>query len=169
MNSINLSKKIAVGFAVISIFSLTAPALAAAPTGTCGFLASWSGTNNASTLTAGSFTSMDVMGEMNFSTNTVSFSVTQLVNTAGVYSKRTVGGTSSFTLTGPNLTSGTAVNFTATAGTGDTAKPPADVYQMTFNPFGGGNVVFNILPVNSGNTILFQGTNDKLNGVCQML
>ena len=98
---------------------------------------------------------MDLLAEINFTAQTVNYSITQFTwsgGSGGVFSKATISGNAAFTITGPGLTTG---NTTPNS------------YQITFNALGQ-TVTLNVLPVNSGKTYLIQGVADRLSGVCQM-
>ena len=80
--------------------------------------------------------------------------MTQWVWSGTAAGKATVSGSAAFTIAGPNLS---------------TSNTTPSSFQITFTPIAGnGPVTLNVLPVNSGNTFLIQGINDKINGVCQM-
>ncbi len=135
-------------------------ASAAAPTGTCGLVASmphpefdwWAYMNGGgATVTK----NMDVLAEINFTAKTINYSITQFTWTSGApgtFSKATVAGNAIFTMAGPGV---------------NTTNTTPNSYQITFTA-GGGTVVLNVLPVNSGNTYLIQGIGDRLSGVCQL-
>lgn len=91
---------------------------------------------------------LDVMAVINFDNSTINYNATQMnwASTAtGQFSE--VSGTTSFT--------------TATG-------PITGSYTISF-PVGSRTLTLNLLPVNSGSTILVQGGNDKIDGVCQAL
>jgi hypothetical protein len=161
----NVIKSFLLGFATIGALSCITNASAAAPTGVCGMVASlphpefnfltYSGT-------APVVKNLDVLAEINFTTSTIYYSVTQWTfDGAGNVGKQTIGGNAAFILTGPALTTGTGYA---------SGNPTPNSYQIAFtlNAAGGAKpVILNVLPVNSGNTYLIQGIADRLSGVCQ--
>lgn len=166
MKNEKLIKQVVIGVIAVSTLSLMTNASAAAPTGICGMEASIPRPDLDYALTANKTKNMDILAEINFTTNTINFSLTQFVfTTAGTPPvKQNVGGSATFTMKGPGLTNVTATGYTV-AGQ-DTPLP--DAYQITFDPFGLGNpTILNVLPVNSGNTYLIQGIADRISGVCQ--
>jgi hypothetical protein len=138
-------------------------ASAAAPTGTCGLVASMPHPEFDWYAYAGSggptvTKNMDLLAEINFTAKTIYFSITQFTwatGSPGSFTKATVAGNATFTIAGPG------VNTTTTT---------PNSYQITFTPTVGSTnpVTLNVLPVNSGNTYLIQGVGDRLSGVCQM-
>ena len=161
-------KQVALGFVAVGAVSLMTTASAAAPAGTCGLVASMPHPEIDYATTANKVKNMDLLAEINFTTSTINFSMTQFVfGTAGIAPvKQTIGGSSTFTIKGPHLTNSTATGYGVA--TQDTPLP--DVYQITFDPFGLNNpVTLNVLPVNSTNTYLVQGIADKISGVCQSI
>jgi len=89
-----------------------------------------------------------VMAVINFDNSTINYNVTQMnwLSTATGQFGEVTGTTSFTTATGPITGS----------------------YTISF-PVGSRTLTLNLLPVNSGNTILVQGGNDKIDGVCQAL
>lgn len=150
-----LIKDVLLGFTTICALAGFVPsASAAAPTGTCGLVAAmphpefnWYGYAGAAVTK-----NMDLLAEINFTAQTINFSVTQFTWSGSAFSKATVSGNAAFTIAGPGLTTG---NTTPSS------------YQITFTA-GGTPVTLNVLPVNSGNTYLIQGIADRISGVCQM-
>lgn len=145
-----------------------APGASAALSGSCGMvvslphnyvLGSMSGTMNTSNgnysgnfqlATPGSTKGVNVLAVLDFNTSTISFNVTQV----------TIGNPNSYG------TSETSTSFTTVAG------PLPNSYTITFTPPSSTAINLNLLPVNSGNTILVQGTASgasALVGVCQAL
>ena len=132
-------------------------ASAAAPSGTCGLIASiphpeidWFAYMAASG--AAITKNMDLLAEINFSAGTIHYTVTQFTwSGTPPLTKATISGNTTFTIAGPNLATGDAT---------------PNSYQITFNA-GGNPVKLNVLPVNSGNTYLIQGVADRISGVCQ--
>lgn len=122
-------------------------------------LGSMSGTMNTGTgaysgnfqlATPGSTKGVNVLAVLDFNTSTISFNVTQV----------TIGNPNSYG------TSEASTPFTTVAG------PLPNSYTITFTPPSSTAINLNLLPVNSGNTILVQGTASgasALVGVCQAL
>ena len=164
----NVIKSFLLGFATIGALSCITNASAAAPTGVCGIVASLPHPEFPFLNYSGVATvkNLDMLGEINFTTSTIYYSVTQWTfDGAGNVGKQTIGGNAAFTLTGPALTTGT----TGTTGYAS-GNPTPNSYQIAFtlNTAGGLKpVILNVLPVNSGNTYLIQGIADRLSGVCQ--
>jgi hypothetical protein len=155
-----LIKEVLLGVTTIcALAGFAEPALAAAPTGTCGLVASiprpefnwyaYMGANGAAVTK-----NMDLLAEINFTASTIHYSVTQFTWTGsgGTFSKATVAGNATFTIAGPGV---------------NTTNTTPNSYQITFTA-GGSPMVLNVLPVNSGNTYLIQGIGDRISGVCQM-
>ena len=131
-------------------------AVAAMPTtGKCGFVMNipnpelnfgkdW-GTNGPTNVT------LDVLGEVDFAASTISFTPTRISwnNVSGGWS------------IDPQV--GVSGTFTAAQ---STLQAGESVLVFTFN--GNQTMTFNALPTNSGKTILLQGVNKKVTGVCQM-
>ncbi|HQT82007.1 MAG: hypothetical protein B7Z60_07065 [Ferrovum sp. 37-45-19] len=115
----------------------------AALSGTCGMIATPPIAPGASSST------YNVLALINFSTNTITYSSMDLSFSSGVATPTQSYGTKAITVTSNSNITGS--------------------YTMSFTS-GSGNhtLIFNILPVNSGNTILIQGTSDPFSGVCQM-
>lgn len=104
----------------------------------------------------GSTRGVNLLAVLNFTNNTISFVLTQVTignpttNTPNSYSTQNQSGVPFTTATG--LISG--------------------MYTITFTPQGAPAMSLNVLPVNSGNTYLIQGTSGTagaLTGVCQAL
>jgi len=166
MKNEKLIKQVVIGVIAVSALSLMTNASAAAPTGICGLEASIPrpDLDYVALANTGAIKNMDVLAEINFTTSTINFSLTQFVFTAIPPVKQNVGGSATFTMKGPGLTNVTATGYTV-AGQN---TPLPDAYQITFDPFGSGHpTVLNVLPVNSGNTYLIQGIEDRISGVCQ--
>ncbi len=161
---------LAISLAALGIFAGFAPRASAALTGSCGMIVSvphnyalgtMSGNINTSTgayngnfqlVSAGSTKGVNVLAVLDFSTNTISFNVTQVtIGTPNSYATQTQ----------------TGVAFTSVAG------PLPGSYTISFTPSGSPNAIsLNLLPVNGGNTVLVQGTSGgsgALAGVCQAL
>ena len=161
------------GLAALGVFAGFIPAADAGLTGTCGVLfatphlflnayGSMTGSVTSTGAMTGNYISnavgpnqgpygVDVLAEINFSNSTVSYNVMQVsFNGSGTKAYSAVSG---------------SVPFTTTAGPGSLAGS----YTITFTPTGGQQISLTILPVNSGNTILIQGTTDASRGVCQMM
>jgi hypothetical protein len=145
---------------VCALAGFTPTASAAAPTGTCGLVASiphpefdWYayGVSGGPTITK----NMDLLAEINFTAKTIYYSVTQFTWTTGApgsFSKATVAGNTTFTIAGPGV---------------NTTNTTPNSYQISFTTGSSGTVTLNVLPVNSGNTFLIQGIGDRISGVCQ--
>ena len=162
---------LAAGLAALGLFSGFAPRASAALSGSCGMIVSvphnyalgnMSGTINTGTgayngvfqlASAGSTRGVNVLAVLDFSTNTISFNVTQVtINTPNnSYATQTQ----------------TGVAFTTAAG------PLPGSYTISFTPTGSSTAIsLNLLPVNGGSTVLVQGTSGgsgALAGVCQAL
>ncbi|MHB8348449.1 MAG: hypothetical protein ACYDHM_15065 [Acidiferrobacterales bacterium] len=159
---------LASGLAALGIFASLTHGASAALTGSCGMvvslphnyvLGSMSGTMNTSNgaysgnfqlASPGSTKGVNVLAVLDFNTSTISFNVTQV------------------TIGNPNTygTSEASTPFTTAAG------PLPNSYTITFTPPSSTAINLNLLPVNSGNTILVQGTASgasALVGVCQAL
>ena len=98
----------------------------------------------------GSTKGVNLLAVINFTSSTISFNLTQV----------TVGTPNSY------ATQAGSAQFVTAAG------PLPGSYTITFTPTGSPQVSLNLLPVNSGNTILVQGTTGSgsaLTGVCQAL
>lgn len=155
--------------AVVGVFAGFTPVASAALSGSCGMvvslphnyvLGSMSGTMNTSTgaysgnfqlANSGSTKGVNVLAVIDFSASTIDFNITEV----------TIGTPNSY---------GTTVEtdpFTTAAG------PLPNSYTITFTPSSSSVAInLNLLPVNSGNTILVQGTQhgaSALVGVCQAL
>jgi hypothetical protein len=128
-----LIKNALLGFTTICAVAGFVPnASAAAPTGTCGLIASiphpeidWFAymAGNGVTITK----NMDLLAEINFSTTTIYYSITQFTWTQGVgFTKATVAGHAIFTITPPvaNPTNSTP-----------------NSYQISFTPVVGGSAL----------------------------
>lgn len=103
----------------------------------------------------GSTKGVNLLAVINFTSSTISYEVTQV----------TVGNASTGTSNSYSTQNGSA-SFTTAAG------PLPGSYTITFTPTGSPQISLNLLPVNSGNTILVQGTTgtaSALTGVCQAL
>ena len=135
--------------AIVGCMGAYMPAASAALSGKCGILVNQ--THEFSNPPVGQVLTMDVLAVVDFTAGTISGQVTNLtINTSG------------------NTISQSAVSATSiTVGAGPSTLPGSSTLSFTT---GSGNMVsFNLLPVNSGNTILVQGANVKFTGVCQML
>ncbi|HQT25837.1 MAG TPA: hypothetical protein PLK99_04470, partial [Burkholderiales bacterium] len=122
---------IGVLMAAFAIAGVARNAAAAAPTGTCGLVASMPHPEldwyayakaNGPTITK----NMDLLAEINFSAGTIDFSVTQFTWTTGgsAITKATIAGHTSFTMTGPGSSTGAS-----TPGTGNSTP---NAYQISF-------------------------------------
>ena len=141
--------KLVSAVAILGFTGAYMPAASAALSGKCGILANQ--THEFSNPPVGQVLTMDVLAVVDFTAGTISGQVTNLtINTTG------------------NTISQSAVSATTiTVGAGPSTLPGSSTISFTT---GSGNTVsFNLLPVNSGNTILVQGANVKFTGVCQML
>ncbi|BAP88433.1 uncharacterized protein E1O_13020 [Burkholderiales bacterium GJ-E10] len=100
---------------------------------------------------------VNLLAVIDFTNNTLSYSLTQV----------TIGDASTKTPNSYSSQNQSGVSFTTAAG------PISGSYTITFTPNGYPSAMsLNILPVNSGNTYLVQGTSGKtgaLTGVCQGL
>ncbi len=170
MNYKNL-RVLTASIAALGVFAGFTPAAWAGLSGSCGMLTAFphpfidsylaftgtvSGTNSMSGTinTAATGTKdMDVLAVINFTTNTITFNVTE----------------ATITNTNPPI-SYTAAEATDSFTTPPVTGPIPGSYTISFTPTGSSNpVVFNILPVNGGNTFLIQGVGDPFHGVCQAL
>lgn len=156
-----LGKKVRKILAVAVLLGFGTGAQAALPTsGKCGFVMNIPHPEinfNANWLTNGpQNVTLDVLGEIDFAAATVTFTPTNISwnNTSGGWSFDT-----------PISRSGT---WTAVATSTIAPGAPANESTITMSFNGGGTFVFNTLPTNSNNTLLIQGTNKKITGVCQM-
>ncbi len=155
-------------FAVVGVFAGYIPVASAALSGSCGMVVSiphnhvlgtMSGNVNMGTGAfnsnfqmegPGSTQGVNLLAVINFTTSTINFNVTQV----------TIGTPNSYA-----TQSGSAI-FTTAAG------PLTGSYMITFTPPGSTTLNLILLPVNSGNTMLVQGTSGNagaLVGVCQAL
>ncbi len=159
---------LASGLAALGVFSGFMPSASAALSGSCGMVVSVPhnyvlGTMSGNvSLTTGAFTSnfqfdgagsvkgVNVLAVIDFNTSTISFNVTNVtIGTPNTYG-----------------TSAGSATFTTAAG------PLPNSYTITFTPPSSSAMSLNLLPVNSGNTVLVQGTSGSgsaLVGVCQAL
>lgn len=157
-----LIKNTLMGFAAICAAAGFVPsASAAAPSGTCGLIASmphpemdW-----ADYMAVGGVAitkNMDLLAEIDFTHLTIHYAITQFTWSGTAFSKGTIAGNAAFTIAGPGV---------------NTTNTTPNAYQITFSPNAAGvnpaTVVLNVLPVNSGNTYLIQGIGDRISGVCQ--
>jgi hypothetical protein len=132
-------------------------ASAAAPTGTCGLIASiphpeWDWAVYMTGGGAAITKNMDLLAEINFTAKTIYYSVTQFQwSGTPPLVRATVAGNTTFSIAGPGV---------------NTTNTTPNSYQITFS-IGGSPVTLNVLPVNSGNTYLIQGVADRISGVCQ--
>lgn len=160
------------GLAALGVFAGFVPAANAGLTGTCGMLfatphlflnayGSLKGSVSGSSM-SGSYVSnavganqgpygVDVLAEIDFSNSTLSYNVMQVSFNASANESYSA--------------SSGSVPFTTTAG--PAGLPGSST--ITFTPTGSPPMSLIILPVNSGNTILVQGTTDSTRGVCQMM
>ena len=157
----------------LGALTLATPDAFAGLTGSCGMVVavphtyvfgSMTGTVNGTTgsfnayaqlVPPGSTKGVNVLAVINFTSSTISYEVTQV----------TVGNASTSTPNSYSTQNGSA-SFTTAAG------PLPGSYTITFTPTGSPQMNLNLLPVNSGNTILVQGTTGTagaLTGVCQAL
>lgn len=159
--------RLAKGCLFASLFiGLTANSHAALPTsGTCAFTVlfpnsefNWNNQNNA----IGTTKLVDALGELNFSTQTVTLNV----NTATLNAVSAVSGN-----TWVFSQSVSSASFANPAPTPLTGLPDASTLTFSFVPPSGirQTVILNLLPANANNTFLIQGVNMKLGGVCQMV
>jgi len=142
-------------------------AMAALPTsGKCGFILTvphptlaWSvGTKNAVRIS-------DILGTIDFSSNTVSYNATTLTYDGSAWQYGSTNGSVIYAI-------------------GNALANPAGAYPITFSVSGTDNVsagnvtvglsvsvstTLNLLPTNSSNTVLVQGADEKMTGVCQMI
>lgn len=154
--------------AVLGVYGGFIPAASAALSGSCGMVVSlphnyvlgaMSGTMNTSTgaysgnfqlASPGSTKGVNVLAVLDFAASTITYNVVNV----------TIGSPNSYgAQTG-------SVPFTTVAG------PLPNSYTISFTPTGSNAISLNLLPVNSGNTILVQGTSgtaSALTGVCQAL
>ena len=161
------------GLAALGVFAGFIPAADAGLTGTCGVLfatphlflnayGSMTGSVTSTGAMTGNYISnavgpnqgpygVDVLAEINFSNSTVSYNVMQVSFNASANESYSA--------------SSGSVPFTTTAG--PAGLPGSST--ITFTPTGSPPMSLIILPVNSGNTILVQGTTDSTRGVCQMM
>lgn len=159
----------------IGILSLSASsAMAALPTsGTCGFIASIPNpAYNTATALASTVLYSDILGSIDFANKTISYNITTLYYDGANWKSGSVNGSSTYTVgTALSNPSGTypisfsvskTVSFSTDATTGLPVTASGNV-TVSVNP------VLNLLPTNSGNTILIQGGNLKTTGVCQMM
>ena len=96
---------------------------------------------------------MDVLAVLNFTSNTITFNVTEAAITASGVTYSATAMTASFTAPTPG------------------SGPVPGSYTISFSPSSASSTVvtLNILPVNGGNTFLIQGVGDPFHGVCQAL
>lgn len=143
-------------------------AMAALPTsGTCGFIATFPHPEDAGrTLTGGVLRASDILGSIDFANHTISYNITMLSYNGSDVKYGAVTGSKTYTI-------GTALT------------EPSGAYPITFNVINqtisvssdsgsadvtaNVNATLNLLPTNSGNTILIQGGGSKITGVCQMM
>lgn len=124
-----------------------APGASAALSGSCGMLSGMPHTFD--TPQNSSSYDLDVMAIIDFTNSQITYSMnTMTIDSVG-------GQTTTTGLNGPTP-------FTSVTG-----SLPGST-DITFST-GGGTVTLELLPVNSGNTILIQAKNDAFHGVCQML
>ena len=173
MNYKNL-RVLTASIAAIGVFAGFTPAAWAGLSGSCGMLTAFphpfidsylayngtvtsaasGGYNMSGTITtaATGTKDMDVLAVINFSTNTITFNVTEATISASGVTYSPAAATASFN--------------PPAAGSG----PVPGSYTISFTPPGSPNAVtLNILPVNGGNTFLVQGVGDPFHGVCQAL
>ncbi len=136
-------KKINYFFLILAAFFYLYPTYAlAALTGSCGMIATPPISPGATSAT------YNVLALINFTNNTITYSSMDLTFSSGSITSSNTYGSKSITVTSnSNITGAYTLSFTA--GSGHTLS-------------------FNLLPVNSGNTILVQGISDPFSGVCQM-
>ncbi len=97
---------------------------------------------------------VNLLAVIDFTNSTLSYVLTQV----------TIGDANTNTANSYSTTSQSGVAFTTAAG------PITGSYTITFTPQNATAMSLNVLPVNSGNTYLIQGTSGKtgaLTGVCQ--
>lgn len=136
----------------ISAVKVKAQSSVVNPTGSCGVV--FNLTNSVQAIQQYAINAIDDeslngLGMLNFDTMTASMSVTSLVVSGGASSLVERTGTNA-----PMI-------FAEHA-----AIPGAKVVTVTY---GGGNLVFNMLPVNSNGTYLIQGVSFGATGVCQKI
>jgi hypothetical protein len=142
-------------------------AMAALPTsGTCGFITTLPHPEiNFTSSGPGTLVVSDILGTINFSTSTISYNATTFYFNGSTWVYGSVDGSETYTV-------GSALTY------------PSGAYPVTFtisgsNTFSVANVsatvtvnvseILNLLPTNSGNTVLIQGGTAKTTGVCQLL
>lgn len=153
--------------AAFALAALIAPAMAALPTsGKCGFILSVpQPTVSFSTGTKNAIRISDILGSVDFAAKTLSYNATTLTYDGSAWQYGYTSGTVPFTI-------------------GAALANPSGAYPITFtmssvNNATSGNVTvglsvsvattLNLLPTNGSNTVLIQGANEKMTGVCQAI
>jgi hypothetical protein len=148
-------------FFFVAVLAWLSTSYAALPiTGRCGFTFlipnpdfNWHNPN----LPIGTTKPTDVLGEIDFATQRITFNLTTA------------------TLVAVNATAGNTWTFSQSVMSASFANPPpapvtgmTNAFAIAFTPAGSFTTTLNLLPTNSGNTFLIQGVNRKFAGVCQM-